>query len=69
MAKGYRCTVVLLEKSLEILKRIAEQKNGTLADAMRQCIADAGFLEKLRERGETILIDRGWGPFQRLIFR
>lgn len=67
--KAYKTSFNLTEDALDTLKRLAEKRGSTIAEALRQSIADAGFIRDTIDKGGKVLIDDGTGPVKQLVLR
>ena len=62
-----KLTVNLPAASFDLLKEIAERREITLTEALRQSIEVNALLRKEVEGGATILLERQHGPARELI--
>lgn len=62
-----KLTVNLPASSFDLLKELAERREITLTEALRQSIEVNALLRKELEGGSTILLERQDGPVRQLV--
>ncbi|MGH8524911.1 MAG: ribbon-helix-helix protein, CopG family [Gammaproteobacteria bacterium] len=64
-----KVTVNLSDETIEDLREVAKKRGITLTEAIRQAIATEKFVQKEREEGGKVLIEKRGGRVREVEFR